>query len=65
VLLDWRATRRPSAFDLLKGSSKVEIEHRLEIERKEKQAEAEASDMCCFYTPDQWVMSCLLTVGSR
>lgn len=43
VLLDWRATRRPSAFDLLKGSSKVEIEHRLEIERKEKQAEAEAA----------------------
>ena len=43
ALLDWRATRRPSAFDLLKGYAKGEIDRRLEIERKEKQAEAEAA----------------------
>ena len=43
ALLDWRATRRPSAFELLKGHAKLEIERRLEIERKEKQAEAEAA----------------------
>ena len=43
ALLDWRATRRPSAFDMLKGHAKLEIDRRLEIERKEKQAEAEAA----------------------
>ena len=45
ALLDWRATRRPSAFDLLKGYAKGEIDRRLEIERKEKQAEAEVTIM--------------------